>query len=310
MQTIPLNSIGIEKLTYRLGKNFHTLEDLKSQGLLTSDIGTLESFGFSGAYIAKKEESFDSLIATAKDVLTDKIRANLAGVLLYSGLQKSDGSNDLFQYDLQRLLYELELKEVRSYALSQQGCSGYLHALELANDILCSSEKDYVLVLTADAFTTSYKREVIYNVISDAASATLVRKDCAKKSIKFIRHLSNDALWDSKKMEDQILASYFPMATRALQEAIQEVRANGVEIDWLIPHNVSIKSWNMLAELVPFPKDKIWLDNIARVGHTVSADQVINLTDMEKGNIIKPGQKLLFFTFGFGAKWSSMLMEY
>jgi 3-oxoacyl-[acyl-carrier-protein] synthase III len=137
----------------------------------------------------------------------------------------------------------------------------------------------------------------------------LLSKDSASNTILSISQRSNMALWDTSHMEQQILATYFPMATRAILKALEDAHLTPDDITWFIPHNVSTRSWLMLSQLVPFTFEKVWLHNVSRIGHTVSCDHIINLSDMEDAGLLKKDDILFFFTFGFGAHWSSMIVQ-
>jgi 3-oxoacyl-[acyl-carrier-protein] synthase-3 len=82
------------------------------------------------------------------------------------------------------------------------------------------------------------------------------------------------------------------------------------DVAWFVPHNVNLRSWKILSDLIEVSEDKIWSNNIARVGHTVSCDHIINMRDMEDQGLLERGDILVLFTFGFGANWSCMIIEH
>ena len=54
---------------------------------------------------------------------------------------------------------------------------------------------------------------------------------------------------------------------------------------------------------------RLWDDNIARIGHTLAGDNFINLADaLERGDVVH-GQKLLLFSYGYGAHWTALAVE-
>jgi 3-oxoacyl-[acyl-carrier-protein] synthase-3 len=262
-----------------------------------------------------QEELHGLLLSSARAVLSSVETKDLAVVILYSGIPversvKSNRGLEIFDYTLPRLLNDLDLSGCRGYALSQQGCSGLIAAIEFAKDILDVSEKKYALCISGDRFPSHHKREIIYNLVSDATGAILIERNPEKNVILAISHKSNMALWDTSHMEEQILATYFPMATRAIHAALKKENLSVGDIAWFVPHNVSVRSWEMLSQLVPLPLEKVWLKNVSRIGHTVSCDHIINLRDMEDANLLKKGDLLFCFTFGFGAQWSSMIVRH
>ena len=60
----------------------------------------------------------------------------------------------------------------------------------------------------------------------------------------------------------------------------------------------------------PAAPERFFGRNIARKGHTIAADNAINLCDAVKQGKVKRGDYLLLFTFGFGAHWACTILEH
>ena len=80
-------------------------------------------------------------------------------------------------------------------------------------------------------------------------------------------------------------------------------------MDWVIPHNVSERSWDVLMGLLELPRAKVWTTNISRLGHTLAGDNFINLADAQLAGDVVPGDKLVLFSYGYGAHWTAMAVE-
>jgi 3-oxoacyl-[acyl-carrier-protein] synthase-3 len=194
--------------------------------------------------------------------------------------------------------------------VSQQGCSGLLTSIDLAARMLATSPRRAVLCVAGDSLPPRSTREVMYNLMSDAAAALLVEKGATRNRIVHVTQRVHPYYWDSPARQEELMASYFPIAQRTIIECLDEAGLAFSDVRWLVPHNVSKRSWEILARLVDFPEDRIWTKNIARVGHTVSCDHVVNLVDMTAEGALEKGDKLLLFTFGFGASWSCLILEH
>jgi 3-oxoacyl-[acyl-carrier-protein] synthase-3 len=81
------------------------------------------------------------------------------------------------------------------------------------------------------------------------------------------------------------------------------------EVDWVMPHNVSATSWEILFRLAALPNARLYRENIARIGHTLAGDNFINLRDALDGGGVRPGEKLLLFSYGYGAHWTGLALE-
>ena len=81
------------------------------------------------------------------------------------------------------------------------------------------------------------------------------------------------------------------------------------DVDIVLPHNVSRRSWEILLRLVDLPATRLWDRNIARHGHTLAGDNFINLYDALASGEARPGDKALLFSYGYGAHWCGLALE-
>ena len=59
--------------------------------------------------------------------------------------------------------------------------------------------------------------------------------------------------------------------------------------------------------LTGIARERLWCRNIARVGHTLAGDNFINLRDAVSDGSVRPGDRLLLFSYGYGAHWTALL---
>jgi len=296
-----------------------SIDELEQVGCLRSSASTLREFGFENCRIASGLSPTSLLIECGRDVIEkagikpDEVRR----IFLYSGLgswRAAGASKDMldqFRYPVAQIRHELKLPHAEALAVSQQGCSGLLSIMDLSKQLLVSADRDgAVLCLAADSLPRSAKREIMYNLMSDAAGAVLVTKGAKKNRIVHYHQEIQSYYWNTPAHENELLASYFPLAKKAIMSTLDEAGLKVADIRWFVPHNVSRRSWEILAKMISVPIEKVWTNNIRRVGHTVSCDHVINLVDMEQQGRLDPDDYLVLFTFGFGATWSCMIIRH
>jgi len=249
--------------------------------------------------------------------LSESKKEDIDLLFLYNGInptanKKGKGDSDLsiFKYNSAKLNYDLGLKKASAFAVSEQGCSGVLSIIDLAFHYINSSDKKSILCLAGDMLGSLSKREIIYNVMSDSTCAFIVKENSSKNIVKSFYQLTHSYYWDTPLREQEVLAAYFPMAKQTILGALKKANLSIEDVSWFVPHNVNIKSWQILSRLIGIPDDKIWTKNISKYGHTISCDHIVNLFDMEKSNTIKKGDMLVLFTFGFGASWSCLIIEH
>lgn len=310
-------SAGIPHYAFRLGERTASLEELHAAGLLTSPPAVLADFGFERCHIHDDKDATGLMLSAARALLSSGSvdPESVSALFVYSGLPPAppgDADDPMapFRYDLGRIRHELELDRVPAYRLSQLGCGGLMSTVRLAAAQLEASGGSSALVLTGECFGPEGHREILYNVMSDAASALIVDRSSGRNRTLAEAEIVQSYYWDSPARADEILASYFPLAQRAIERALEAARIGLDEVRWIVPHNVSRRSWEILCDMMGADASRVWTSNIATVGHTVSCDHVINLSDMESEGVLEAGDRLLLFTFGFGATWSATVIEH
>ena len=342
-------SAGIAALAEYLPPRVATLSELAAEGLLSGSAETLASFGFGSVHLAGEESNLEMAVAAVEKLFVENdIDRDEIGLVLYatalsssstmwnagsprttkvspdSGAGSSPGKGsrlepvlelnevaDLFRYPATQLQSELDLPNAAVIGINQLGCASIFAALRVARAmILAEDDLISVLCVSADKFPPSHKRDLIYNVVSDGACAALVRRGAARNRIVECSHVTKGALWDAGSLENEILAAYFPTAKSVIDRTLEKAGLAIDDIALVIPHNVSLRSWEILGRLIGCPPERVYTDNIRRVGHTVASDTLLNLRLAEESGRIKRGDLLLLFTFGYGLNWACMVVEH
>lgn len=320
--------VGIAGVSYRLPATALGLDELEARGALRSPRATLAGFGFRRAYLAETETALEMALGAAGDLLDETGTApDDVGVVLYAGALASsstlaepstDGAalhlpdvTDLFRYPVSRIQAELDLIRAAAIGVGQQACASLFSALRIGRDMLVAEpDLGAVLCVAADRFPPHAPREMVYNVVSDGASAALLRRDWPANRILACGHVTKGACWDAAGMENEIIAAYFPTARAVIHDTLERAGLEPDDIAWIVPHNVSLRSWEILLGVLGLPREKLFADNIARVGHTIASDNLLNLRDLLDSGRLRRGDRLLLFTFGFGLNWSCMVVEH
>jgi 3-oxoacyl-[acyl-carrier-protein] synthase-3 len=163
--------------------------------------------------------------------------------------------------------------------------------------------------VSSDFFPVNAGREAIFNCTSDAACAVLIERNGERNRLVSATTVTKGYYWDVDALRDEIVASYFPTARHVMLKTIADAGWAPGDVDWIIPHNVSMRSWQILSGLIRLPKARLFTDNIARHGHTLAGDNFINYRDAIDGGCIKQGQRVVLFAYGFGAQWTGVAVE-
>lgn len=338
---------GIEAMAEYLPPRVATLAELDAAGLLSGSVETLASFGFDSVHLAEEESNLDMAVAAVETLFAEnEIDRSEIGLILYATALSSSatmwngdparaahegyavGGNqeiptgrepvlalaevaDLFRYPAAQLQSELDLPNASVIGINQLGCASIFAALRIARAmILAEDNLKSVLCVSADKFPANHPRDLIYNVVSDGACAALVRRGADRNRILECTHVTKGALWDSGSLENEILAAYFPTAKSVIEKTLEKAGLTIDDIALVIPHNVSVRSWEILGRLIGCPPERVYTENISRVGHTVASDTLLNLRLAEEAGRIRRGDLLLLFTFGYGLNWACMVVEH
>jgi 3-oxoacyl-[acyl-carrier-protein] synthase III len=318
-------SVGLAAMTYALPETSASVRELGGRGLLTSDAALLERFGFGRVHIGSVESPFELGCRAAEDLLartgTDPRSIDL---LLYAGpsgaaafsadpdaaaCSNATRTTGRFRMPAGRVQHRLGLDRATVLGMDQGACTNLLAAVRTARALCMAEELDRALCIGAEFFPADAGREAIFNCTSDAAVVVLVERGCPRFRMVGGAHVSKGYYWDADARRDEMIAAYFPTARHVIEQAAARAGWRTADIDWVIPHNVSRRSWDVLLGLIDLPPARLWDRNIARIGHTLSGDNFINLADAIDAGDVKGGQKLVLFSYGYGAHWTALAVE-
>ena len=209
-----------------------------------------------------------------------------------------------------RLQEELALDRAVIHGIAQQGCGGLFAALRTGRALLLAEPGlRHVLCVGVDALPPGCPREMLYNVVSDAAAAVVLSRDPTPDSLRWLdaQVVSKGYYWDVPARQKEIIASYFPTSRLVIGELLARNGLTGPDIAHLVPTGVGADSWPILAQLCGIPTDRI-RPAAGSFGHTIAADNLLHLAALRASGGIRPGDRLLLFTYGFGSSWCGLLL--
>ena len=316
---------GIREIAYAFPAESRSVGELACAGLLESHPAALERYGFDRVHIAVEETPFELATRAASRLLAHgAIDPASIGALIYGGTggvgafstrltaeQAADAlhTGDRFKYAGTRLQHELELDNASVFGVEQLACAGLFGAVRLARALCIAEGIERVLCVASEFFPAHLGREAIYNCTSDAACAVLVERDAARNRIAATATVTKGYYWDADSLRDELIASYFPTARHVIERTVAEAGWTPADVVLVLPHNVSVRSWEILLGLVRLPNARLWSRNIARDGHTLAGDNFINLADAIDAGDVRSGDRVVLFSFGYGAHWSCIAVE-
>lgn len=316
---------AIAGISYVFPACTRSVQQLQADAQLESSPETLQSFGFANVHVGVEESPYQlARDAVAKLMDEQSIDPESVGLLIYGGTPgvmafspAGDAAlgaagfctTDRFKYPSARLQYDLGLTKAWAFAVDQMACTTLLGATRIARSLCLTEGIERAICVASEFFPLHAGREAIFNCTSDAACAVLVERGGSANRLVSATSVTKGYYWDTDARRDEVVASYFPTARHVAHQTVENAGWSACDVDWIMPHNVSVRSWEILSGLLRLPNAKLWTDNIARHGHTLAGDNFINYRDALDAGAIEKGQKVLMFSYGFGAHWTGMAVE-
>lgn len=318
--------VGLSGVAGVLPPGQHDLGELAAAGLLLSSPEALTAFGFERAHICDTNySSEDMALDAARGALSDAgLQPHEVDVLVWAsaraenhirstdraGRAAGGGVMQGFRYTSAWLQNELDLHNADVLAVAQQGCSTMFAALRVARSLLLAEPgRHHALCVGVDVLPAGAPREILYNVISDAACAVVVSRGCREEKWLGFTQLSRGHYCDPAACGPEIVAAYFPTAKAVIEHLLVEHGLGPGDVDVVVPTGVNRSSWDILLRLVGISADRLHC-GLPSFGHTITADSFLYLQDLRRRGQVPRGSRLLLFTYGFGSSWCALLLEH
>lgn len=213
-------------------------------------------------------------------------------------------------------------------------CSGFLYGMSVASQFIAAGVYDNVLVIGADTYSriTDWKRrDAVF--FGDGAGAAVISNGSVQEGFLAFRLYSDGrGKWNftipaggseipaTRESVDKGL-HYFQMNGKAVYEtgtkvlplAINQVLADtGLtidDIDYLIPHQPSIKILQKTAEIIGLPFEKV-MTNMDKYANTSGGTIPILLDEVNKAGKLKKGNVVLFAAVGSGWTYGASILKW
>jgi len=228
-----------------------------------------------------------------------------------------------------------KLKAYQSVAFDISAvCSGFLYGMSVASQYIASGVYDNVLVIGADTFSKiiDWKRRDCVFFGDGAGAAVLTHADegegilafrlytDGRGKLNFTIPAGGSEMPASHDTVDKGL-HYFQMngtavyetGTKVLPIAINQVLEDtGLtidDVDFLIPHQPSIRILRKTAEIVGLPFEKV-MTNMDKYANTSGGTIPILLDEVNRSGRIKPGNHILFAAVGAGWTYGAAILKW
>jgi 3-oxoacyl-[acyl-carrier-protein] synthase III len=214
-------------------------------------------------------------------------------------------------------------------------CSGFLYALEIAQQFITSHTYDTILVIGAEKLSSivDWTDRNTCVLFGDGAGAAVLRHRGGGHGIISTFMASDGGLSDilyipgggsrfpiSKENADQRLNSIRMNGKEtykhavismldAAQKALAEANLHSDDLACIIPHQANLRIIEAIAHRLNLPLDRFMV-NLDRYGNTSAAAVAIALDEANRTGRMKVGDYVLLVVFGGGLTWASSVIQW
>jgi 3-oxoacyl-[acyl-carrier-protein] synthase-3 len=216
-------------------------------------------------------------------------------------------------------------------------CSGFIFALNVAQQYLLSGSAARILVVAAEVMSRTLDWEDRTSCIlwgDGAGAAVLERGDHGPQLLATHIHtdgangqnlllpgggskttpISYQSVDEGRHSLNLIQANRsFKVAVKHFVRSAQEAaRRNDItldQIDWFIPHQANIRMFQAMADMLKIPFERFYL-TIHKYGNISSASCAIALDEAVRSGSIQKGHLVCLPVFGGGLTWGSALIRW
>jgi 3-oxoacyl-[acyl-carrier-protein] synthase-3 len=210
----------------------------------------------------------------------------------------------------------------------QAVCSGFIHALAIADKFIRSGSHKKALIVGAEVFSRilDWQERSTCVLFGDGAGAVVLEASAEPGILSSALHadggqvgilcvpgqIHGGKVWGDPflRMEGQAV---FKTAVRVLASVAEECcQAAGIhcgDVDWLIPHQANIRIIESTRKKMNLAPEKV-VTTVERHGNTSAASVPLALNEAVRDGRIQRGQRVLLEGVGGGFTWGAVLLVF
>ena len=297
-----------------------------SKDVDTSDEWIIERTGIKERRIADESETTSSLgIEAAKRAIQNAGISSKDIDLIVVATATPDNT---FPATATSIQSGLGIKKGYAYDV-QAVCSGFVYALELADNAIRLGKANYALVIGSETFSRiiDWQDRSTCVLFGDGSGAVILKSTDEESSSSILsNHLYSDGDYKEMLFVDGgpstsnnvgLLrmdgSGVFKHAVKKISSAIIDaLEANDMtieDVDWFVPHQANSRILEAVANKININKEKI-IVTVDKHANTSAASIPLALNEANKNNQIKKGNIVLLAAMGGGFTWGSSLIRW
>ncbi|HEV3170973.1 MAG TPA: 3-oxoacyl-[acyl-carrier-protein] synthase III C-terminal domain-containing protein [Actinocrinis sp.] len=282
-------------------------------GLTEGQIALFSRFlGLDRIAVAPGLDLADMLTAAGEDALGDTDRDSVR-YLLHAHTMQHTGPPS--RHLLEGVRLKLGLRNASVVSLSHLNCVMGLYAFQVARYLLHGAPPQHkALIVTGDKIL-SHRLRLIPDttLLGEAAAGCVVGTDPRGDGVVGRALTVHGRFYQCLDCPDPLRAEYKTLYVeelkRAMAAAIEDAGCDPASIAAVLPHNVNRLSWKKICGAIGIPADRVFLDNVPKLGHCYTSDPFINLAAARGGGRVAAGDLVLMASAGMGAAFAAAVVQ-
>lgn len=215
----------------------------------------------------------------------------------------------------QLIKQSLQLKNTIVFAMTMNNCIATLSAFDVIQKLLSHTQNASAIIVAGEiAYTPSLRLMPNTSIGGDATAAVLLKTTGNKNKLLALKIVTlgkyAKGIWCTHDEIIEFEKLFIPQLVQTIEAALLVCGISKHDIKIILPHNISIPTWEKIAKQLVIPIDKVYLKNIPRYAHCFCADNLINYVTAEHENIFSPGDYYLMVSVGLGAAFAVAVFQY
>ncbi len=215
------------------------------------------------------------------------------------------------------------------------GCSGFLYALEIANNSIRMGMAKNALVIGAERLSrvTNWQDRGTCVLLGDGAGAVLLSSREEQGGILSTHIKSDGRYWDllysekgnnpppeslkgltnipfHLKMEgNRLFKQAVPSMASIAEQALEQNGLSREDIQIVIPHQANLRILQAVSDRIKIPMERFFT-NLQKYGNTSSASIPLAMDEANQEGRIDKGAKVLLVSFGAGLTWGAAVLKW
>jgi 3-oxoacyl-[acyl-carrier-protein] synthase III len=193
----------------------------------------------------------------------------------------------------------------------EQECSSSLIALKIAKSLMAEDKEKRTLLLSRNYFENPDKRIMGGSIVVSDGVGILEVSDSNKglEILDFISISSGKITMVKDLANSKNVMEVFTTGSDLIHALLKKNNLKIDDVACIIPQNISRFSWNFYCKILPFSKDRVFLDNVTEGGHMGDVDIIRNIAGVIQKGILKKGDYVIVYGLGTGTSWNALLLR-